>query len=150
MDTLGHELKRRREERNIALRDVAEATRLGVRFLHAIEADDYSSLPGGIYARSFIRAYAKYIGMDEEEAVARYRKQTQSEELAEPQITFQDFSNEPSSRSLYVWMVALLAVIVGGSWATLLYRSQESGAAADHGSSTSCGHDGESLDCQCA
>lgn len=76
MPTLGEELKRRREERNIALADIAEATRIGTRFLKAIEADNYSVLPGGIFTRSFIRAYAKQVGMDEDDAIALYQQQT--------------------------------------------------------------------------
>jgi cytoskeletal protein RodZ len=75
MPTLGEELKRRREERQITLTDISEATRIGTRFLKAIETDNYSVLPGGIFTRSFIRAYAKQVGMDEDEAVALYQQQ---------------------------------------------------------------------------
>ena len=75
MPTLGEELKRRREERKITLADISEATRIGTRFLKAIEADNYSILPGGIFTRSFIRAYAKQVGLNEDEAVARYQLQ---------------------------------------------------------------------------
>jgi len=75
MPTLGEELKRRREERKISLADISEATRIGTRFLKAIESDNYSILPGGIFTRSFIRAYAKQVGLNEDEAVARYQLQ---------------------------------------------------------------------------
>ncbi|HEX5732743.1 MAG TPA: helix-turn-helix domain-containing protein [Blastocatellia bacterium] len=75
MPTLGEELKRRREERNISLADISEATRIGTRFLKAIESDNYSILPGGIFTRSFIRAYAKQVGLNEDEAVAQYQLQ---------------------------------------------------------------------------
>lgn len=75
MPTLGEELKRRREERDVTLTDISEATRIGTRFLKAIEADNYGVLPGGIFTRSFIRAYAKQVGMDEEEAIALYQQQ---------------------------------------------------------------------------
>jgi cytoskeletal protein RodZ len=75
MQTLGEELKRRREERQITLTDISEATRIGTRFLKAIETDNYSVLPGGIFTRSFIRAYAKQVGMDEDEAIALYQQQ---------------------------------------------------------------------------
>jgi cytoskeletal protein RodZ len=75
MPTLGEDLKRRREERGISLSDIAEATRIGTRFLRAIETDKYSVLPGGIFTRSFIRAYAREVGMSEEEAVSRYHLQ---------------------------------------------------------------------------
>lgn len=76
MPTLGEELKRRREERNITLNEISEATRIGIRFLKAIDADNYSVLPGGIFTRSFIRAYAKEIGMSEDEAMTLYSQQT--------------------------------------------------------------------------
>ncbi|HYP28412.1 MAG TPA: helix-turn-helix domain-containing protein [Blastocatellia bacterium] len=75
MPTLGEELKRRREERGISLSDISESTRIGTRFLKAIESDNYSILPGGIFTRSFIRAYAKQVGMNEDEAVSLYNQQ---------------------------------------------------------------------------
>jgi cytoskeletal protein RodZ len=75
MPTLGEELKRRREERQIALTDISEATRIGTRFLKAIEMDNYGVLPGGIFTRSFIRAFAKQVGMDEDEAIGLYQQQ---------------------------------------------------------------------------
>ena len=75
MPTLGEELKRRREERQMTLSDISEATRIGIRFLKAIDTDNYSVLPGGLFTRSFIRAYAKEIGMSEEEAISLYNQQ---------------------------------------------------------------------------
>ncbi|HEX8183856.1 MAG TPA: helix-turn-helix transcriptional regulator [Blastocatellia bacterium] len=75
MPTLGEELRRRREERGTSLNDISEATRIGTRFLKAIESDSFSILPGGIFTRSFIRAYAKQVGMNEEEAISLYQQQ---------------------------------------------------------------------------
>src|SRR5260370_30078297 len=60
------------ETRGIALRDISEETRISMRYLEAIEMDDYRRLPGGIFNRSFIRAYAKQIGYDEQQAVEEY------------------------------------------------------------------------------
>jgi cytoskeleton protein RodZ len=123
VETLGQELKRRRETLNIELREVAEKTRVGMRFLHAIEADDFSAIPGGIYARSFIRAYAKQVGMDEEEAINRYRKQTNQDdedEVNEPQPA-RDYPSEPSQLSLGLVVIGLLAVIGIGGYAATRY-----------------------------
>jgi transcriptional regulator with XRE-family HTH domain len=75
MPTLGEELRRRREERGATLAQIAEATRIGTRFLKAIESDNFSVLPGGIYTRNFIRAFASHVGMKEEEAIALYHQQ---------------------------------------------------------------------------
>ncbi|MGA9772554.1 MAG: helix-turn-helix domain-containing protein [Blastocatellia bacterium] len=86
MPTLGEELKHRREERDITLADISEATRIGTRFLKAIESDNFSVLPGGIFTRAFIRAYAKQVGMDEDEALALYQQQTASPSTEPPPL----------------------------------------------------------------
>ena len=75
MPTLGEELRHKREQRGISLAEISEATRIGTRFLKAIETDNFSILPGGIFTRSFIRAYAKHVGMNEDEAIALYLRQ---------------------------------------------------------------------------
>jgi cytoskeleton protein RodZ len=75
MPTLGEELRNRREQRGISLAEISEATRIGTRFLKAIETDNFAILPGGIFNRSFIRAYAKHVGMNEDDAIGLYLRQ---------------------------------------------------------------------------
>ncbi|HXG68802.1 MAG TPA: RodZ domain-containing protein, partial [Blastocatellia bacterium] len=75
MPTLGEELRSRREARGLTLNDISEATRIGTRFLKAIETDNFSVVPGGIYLRAFIRSFAKEVGLDEDEAMALYQQQ---------------------------------------------------------------------------
>jgi cytoskeletal protein RodZ len=94
MPTLGEELRHRREQRGISLAEIAEATRIGTRFLKAIETDNFSILPGGIFTRSFIRAYAKHVGMNEDEAIGLYLQQ-----VAGPTIEQQDGKNEPVNQT---------------------------------------------------
>jgi len=78
--TLGEELKRKREERGKTLSGISETTRIGTRFLKAIEENRFSVLPGGIFTRSFIRAYAREVGMDEAEAIARLVQESAPDE----------------------------------------------------------------------
>jgi cytoskeleton protein RodZ len=73
-DTIGEKLRLAREARGIALRDISEQTRISIRYLEAIETDDYRRLPGGIFNRSFIRAYAKFVGFDEHQALEDYAR----------------------------------------------------------------------------
>jgi cytoskeleton protein RodZ len=73
-ESIGEKLRLAREARGIALRDISEQTRISIRYLEAIEADDYRRLPGGIFNRSFIRAYAKFIGYDENDALEDYAR----------------------------------------------------------------------------
>src|SRR5262245_40615055 len=75
MPTLGEELRNRREQRLISLAEISEATRIGTRFLKAIETDNFAILPGGIFTRSFIREYAKHVGMNEDDAIGLYLRQ---------------------------------------------------------------------------
>lgn len=72
--TIGEKLRLAREARGIALRDISEQTRISIRYLEAIEVDDFQRLPGGIFNRSFIRAYAKFIGYDENSALEDYAR----------------------------------------------------------------------------
>lgn len=70
--SIGEKLRLEREAQGIALRDISEHTRISMRYLEAIETDDYRRLPGGIFNRSFIRAYAKFVGYDEDKAIEEY------------------------------------------------------------------------------
>src|SRR2546430_1531911 len=73
-ESIGEKLRLAREARGIALREISEQTRISIRYLEAIETDDYKRLPGGIFNRSFIRAYAKFVGVDEHEALEDYSR----------------------------------------------------------------------------
>ncbi len=68
----GERLQREREMRGIALDDIATATKIGTRSLRALEQEEFDKLPGGIFNKGFVRAYARYLGMDEEQVVADY------------------------------------------------------------------------------
>ncbi len=72
MGSFGDRLQREREMRGITLEEIAEATKIGTRSLRALEEQDFDKLPGGIFNKGFVRAYARYLGLDEEQAVADY------------------------------------------------------------------------------
>ena len=73
----GEKLRRERELRGITLEEVAVATKIGTRNLRALEEENFSQLPGGIFNKGFVRAYARYVGIDEEQAVGDYMAATQ-------------------------------------------------------------------------
>ena len=72
MSSFGESLRRERELRGIDLREVAEATKISVRFLQALENGRIDILPGGIFPRAFVRQYASYLGLDAERTVAEF------------------------------------------------------------------------------
>jgi len=61
-----------RQHKGISLRDIAETTKISIRFLKAIEEADFEQLPGGIYNTSYIRQYAREIGCEESKLLAYY------------------------------------------------------------------------------
>jgi cytoskeletal protein RodZ len=72
----GEQLKRERELRGVSLEEVATATRIAPRFLEALENEQWDKLPGGVFNRGFIRAVARYLGLDEDNLVSEYALQT--------------------------------------------------------------------------
>ena len=72
MVSFGENLKRERETRGISLQEISEHTKIGVRQLKAIEDEQLDHLPGGIFNKSFVRQYARYLGLDEDQIIAEY------------------------------------------------------------------------------
>ena len=70
MELIGARLSQARTIANLALQDVADRTKISLRFLAAIENDDFSALPGRVYVFGFTRAFARAVGIDEESLVA--------------------------------------------------------------------------------
>jgi cytoskeleton protein RodZ len=72
MDDLGARLKHARETRGLPLSDIANRTKISVTALEALERNDLSRLPGGIFGRAFVRAYAGELGLDPDKTVADF------------------------------------------------------------------------------
>ena len=72
MSSLGATFRRERETRNISLEEIAAKTKIGIRLLRAIEEERFERLPGGIFNISFVRQYARHLGVNEEVAVREY------------------------------------------------------------------------------
>src|SRR5271155_1965781 len=78
-------MKQERERRGITLDEIALTTKISARFLRAIEDEHFEQLPGGIFNKGFIRAYARHLGMDEEQAVADYLAATGTPAAKKPE-----------------------------------------------------------------
>ena len=77
MNSIGETLRRERLRHNLSLEEVSRETRIGLKFLQAIEAEDFTKLPGGVFARSFVRQYARLVGLDDEELAAEVQRRFQ-------------------------------------------------------------------------
>jgi cytoskeleton protein RodZ len=69
--TIGADLRRAREERNVSLRELADRTKIRVPVLRAIENDDFKNVPGGVILRGFLKLYAREVGLDPDEIARR-------------------------------------------------------------------------------
>ena len=72
MPSFGEKLKLEREKRTITLEQISSSTKIGTRMLQALEEDKFNQLPGGIFNKGFVRAYARCLGLDEDQTVADY------------------------------------------------------------------------------
>ena len=81
MMSVGETLRQQRMRRNVQLQDVSEQLKISSRMLEAIEADEFDKLPGGVFAKSFVRQYAGLLGLDEEEVAAQFEQAVGSPEL---------------------------------------------------------------------
>src|SRR5256885_13397437 len=71
----GQMLREARERRGVTLRQIANATKISVGVLEALERNDISRLPGGIFGRGFVRSYAIEIGLDPEQTIHDFMAQ---------------------------------------------------------------------------
>jgi cytoskeleton protein RodZ len=72
MGSFGENLRRERDVRGVSLREIAEGTKISVRFLQALEEDRLDVLPGGLFPRAFVRQYALFLGLDPEKVVTDF------------------------------------------------------------------------------
>ncbi len=121
MPSFGENLRREREMRGVTLEEISAATKISLRFLKALEGEEFSALPSGIFTRSFIRAYAKHLGLDGEPILAEYQLAAQPEaeiDLHRMTITKPAPERGASRTALLALLVAV--PMLGGSY--LLYR----------------------------
>ena len=79
-----------RERIGITLEEVAQSTRIAPHYLCAIETEEFTKLPAGVYATSYIRQYARAIGYSETALLDHYRARAEDEPEAEPLPTVAD------------------------------------------------------------
>jgi cytoskeletal protein RodZ len=139
----GEHLRREREMRGVSLEEISAATRIGTRFLQAIENDQWDQLPGGVFNRGFIRSIARFLGLDEDSLVAEYALGTHGKaDAAKAAEHPTDIPRNWHSAAIAVvvaLLVLTLAVLVirqyYGPWilAHLHRRHAESGSTAPAG-----------------
>src|SRR3954470_21875282 len=130
--SFGERLRREREMRGISLDEIAAATKISARNLRALEDEKFNQLPGGIFNKGFVRAYAKFLGIDQEQIVAEYEAASQETEVAREQKLKDEFSKaefrkqkknddqeislEPKSQWGTIAVIVLIAALAYGGY----------------------------------
>jgi cytoskeleton protein RodZ len=128
--------------RGVSLDEIAHATKIGTGLLRALEEEQFDLLPGGIFNKGFVRAYAKYLGINEEQAVADYLQAAGEEEPEfrdiaqnQPEIYARNAPEQSSGSGFPLLPIFILLVVVGaafGGWK--LYQQHLSDAVANSAS----------------
>jgi cytoskeleton protein RodZ len=109
----GSRMRRAREARGVSLRQIAETTKLSMAALEALERNDISRLPGGIFSRAFVRSYASEIGVDPEISVREFMTSFPHDSVTagSPHVrTIVDFS--PADVRRRAGLIAMACVLV--------------------------------------
>ncbi len=146
MGTFGDKLKRERELRGVTLEEIAEATKIGTRSLKALEDEHFDQLPGGIFNKGFVKAYAKFLGLDEEQAVSDFmvaqgeqpattKADVMAKMAAQAELSrrseFASSGGEKTGNSNKIWITAaVLVLLTAGIAAGIRYRKMKQEAAA--------------------
>jgi len=114
----GQRLQREREMRGVSRAEICAATRIGTRFLEALENEQWEVLPGGIFNRGFIRAVARFLGLDEDDLVAEYDLAVSEQAPAAPVLVSAPPPRKSPPRRVLLVSLSVLSVLalLGGSW----------------------------------
>src|SRR6202161_3339627 len=97
MGAFGDKFRKAREKKDISLDDLSNVTKIGARMLRAIEEEHFDQLPGGVFNKGFIRAYAKHLGLNDEEAVGDYLACLRQAQIYAHQVWEPEASVKPGS-----------------------------------------------------
>jgi cytoskeleton protein RodZ len=119
--TLGEKLRQAREDRGFTLSEVSEQTRISPLYLESIENDDYRILPGGIFNKGFVKSYAKFVGLNEQEALMDYTRlldqqiapQPDELRLYKPEVLTDDVTSQSMAPTIIIAAI-ILALMTGG------------------------------------
>src|SRR5215467_2124921 len=123
MSAFGDKLRREREMRGVTLAEMSESTKISKRWLQALEEEQFEILPGGVFNRGFVRSYARFLGINEEQAVADYVAASNEQPPPEDKFPLEIHAKKEDSpplnpkRSFLPVVLAIVAlVLVVGGW----------------------------------
>src|SRR5882757_7443880 len=122
LPSFGQKLKSEREKRAITLDQISSSTKIGTRMLQALEEENFDQLPGGIFNKGFVRAYARHVGLDEDQTIAGYLQASGQNDAAKVELEVPATPEQPREPSSWPipWgalaAVLLLLAVVLSLW----------------------------------
>ena len=128
MESIGEFFRQVRETKGLTIEEVASKTRIRADFVRALEEGNFAKLPDQVFARGFVRSYARSLGLDEEDAIHRfiqsagafYEKQDERERLKTRQAEEERKRRANRKAVVFAIGIAILTLVV------LLSREQSS------------------------
>ncbi len=116
MKEIGKLLKEKRDSLKISLEEVSAATKINIKILQSLEAGDLEKLPAKTFVRGFVQTYAKYLGLDSKEVLAKLQETIGSTRPKTPvYVPDLNASNEPTAAKDRIMSKSMSS---GGSWIT--------------------------------
>ena len=119
--SFGTWLRRQREIREIPMREIADVTKISIRYLEALEADRFDVLPAPVFAKGFLREYSRYVGLDPDEVVNSYLIAQQSPEDLDEIETANGDRSQGRTWPISTGFLAGVVVVLMGVVALLVY-----------------------------
>lgn len=98
MDTTGRYLRRVRETQGMSVEEVSRATRIPISSVERIESDRFDDLPGEVFVRGFLRAYARAVQVSVDDVLARYTSSRRVSSVTHLPLTVTDSRRVPGRR----------------------------------------------------
>lgn len=105
---IGVRLRRAREERGLTLGDIANATKISIGALKALEENDVSRLPGGLFGRAYLKAFANEVGLNADELAREFRQTFEPEKPT----TTPPGPPIPDRRSMLIWAASVAMTVI--------------------------------------
>jgi cytoskeleton protein RodZ len=137
MDDFGGKLRQARERRGISLRQISSSTKIAAAALDALEKNNISKLPGGIFSRAFVRSYAVEVGLDPDETVKEFLERFNQEPppsaeamaaaIPEEERHFEQRQRQAVKALGFGVALLVILIVIGIFW----YRSRRAAQTAD-------------------
>ncbi|MGA2675216.1 MAG: helix-turn-helix domain-containing protein [Terracidiphilus sp.] len=139
MGNFGEDLRMERISRGIALEDITAVTKIGTRYLEALEQENFRLLPGGILNKGIVRGYASAVGLDQSDWTERFLKAyAASGQMVEEERDWLEFasnvgkarnqrSEAMENRLRWIGVILLLLVVAAGAFLAVRYYGLRAG-----------------------